>query len=259
MKINIINHKPAFYAYTYLVIIALFALIFSVFGNCLGISDKGVDGIYLSLVTITTLGFGDITPSTELGKIIVSLEALAGVINIGLFLNSLSHAYTDEVKENEENLLAARKETLRKALELHVCLILDVFKSGSIFAWDKHAINSAPIEEIEDFARNIYNNIYTTKVNPFQIAALLKTVDQNYDTFLSLTPVAAEISPEILIEWSSIISNVRNLRQQYQKCISNEIDKGELNWPTQDDIALQVQEFIQSSLFICNKPKCTNA
>lgn len=261
MKINIINYKPVFYACSYIVLAALFSLIFYVWGHYLGISNEGVDSIYLSLVTITTLGFGDITPSTDLGKIIVSLEALFGIITIGLFLNSLSHAYSAELKQNEDNLAKERKETLRKALEIHVCLILDVFMSGNPFAWDKHAKNSASIEDVEDFARNIYKTISAknTKVDRLQIKALLETVDQNYDTFLSLTPVAAEVSTDILIEWSSIISNVRNLRQQYQKCINNVTDSGVLNWPTNDDIALQVQEFIQSALLICNKPKCTRA
>lgn len=46
--------------------------------------------IYLSAVTITTLGYGDIVPLTSLARILISLEAVLGIIVIGLFLNALS-------------------------------------------------------------------------------------------------------------------------------------------------------------------------
>jgi len=45
---------------------------------------------YLSTVTITTLGFGDIVPITRSGRLLVSSEAIFGVILIGLFLNALT-------------------------------------------------------------------------------------------------------------------------------------------------------------------------
>lgn len=45
---------------------------------------------YFSTVVITTLGFGDIVPVTDMSRIIVSSEAILGVIFIGLFLNKLA-------------------------------------------------------------------------------------------------------------------------------------------------------------------------
>ncbi len=38
----------------------------------------GVQYLYFSFVVITTLGFGDLTPATDIGRVIVSLEALLG-------------------------------------------------------------------------------------------------------------------------------------------------------------------------------------
>jgi hypothetical protein len=46
-----------------------------------------VDALYLSLVTLTTLGYGDITPTSEWLKLLVPLEALVG---FGLLTASLS-------------------------------------------------------------------------------------------------------------------------------------------------------------------------
>lgn len=41
---------------------------------------SGVKYLYFSFVVITTLGFGDLTPRTDIGRVIVSLEALLGQI-----------------------------------------------------------------------------------------------------------------------------------------------------------------------------------
>ena len=46
--------------------------------------------IYLSAVTITTVGFGDIVPITDIARVLVASEAVLGIIIIGLFLNSLA-------------------------------------------------------------------------------------------------------------------------------------------------------------------------
>ncbi len=41
---------------------------------------SGIKYLYFSFVVITTLGFGDLTPRTDIGRVIVSLEALLGQI-----------------------------------------------------------------------------------------------------------------------------------------------------------------------------------
>jgi Ion channel len=48
---------------------------------------SGVDALYLSMVTLTTLGYGDITPTSGWFKVLVPLEALVG---FGLLTASLS-------------------------------------------------------------------------------------------------------------------------------------------------------------------------
>ena len=47
---------------------------------------------YLSAVTITTLGYGDISPLTTRARLWISSEAIFGIVVIGLFLNALSRA-----------------------------------------------------------------------------------------------------------------------------------------------------------------------
>jgi hypothetical protein len=46
---------------------------------------------YFSAVVITTLGLGDIVPITWQSRTLVALEAVAGIILAGLFLNALAY------------------------------------------------------------------------------------------------------------------------------------------------------------------------
>ena len=50
---------------------------------------------YFSAVTITTLGYGDIVPITSLSRTLVAFESNAGIVLIGLFLNSLSREHSN--------------------------------------------------------------------------------------------------------------------------------------------------------------------
>lgn len=48
------------------------------------------EAIYFSVVTITTLGYGDISPSGYWGMLLTGAEAIIGIITLGLFLTSVS-------------------------------------------------------------------------------------------------------------------------------------------------------------------------
>ena len=47
------------------------------------------DAVYFSLVTVTTVGFGDITPVTKSGQVVVMLIILAGVFSIPVYMSTL--------------------------------------------------------------------------------------------------------------------------------------------------------------------------
>lgn len=48
---------------------------------------------YLSAVIITTLGFGDITPVSSTARALVGVEAVLGVVLVGLFLNAVAQKW----------------------------------------------------------------------------------------------------------------------------------------------------------------------
>lgn len=47
-----------------------------------------VDSIYFSVIAVTTVGFGDITPSTDASKIFTVVYILAGISIVTAYLNA---------------------------------------------------------------------------------------------------------------------------------------------------------------------------
>lgn len=59
-------------------------------GDPTRISDSYWRMLYFSVVVITTVGFGDIVPMTAGARALVAVEAIAGALLVGLFLNSIA-------------------------------------------------------------------------------------------------------------------------------------------------------------------------
>jgi hypothetical protein len=98
-------------------------------------------------VTITTLGYGDITPQTESARILAALEACFGIVTIGLFLNAVARR-SDEDKE------ARRKEVIRA----HLCAQYREWRSDLVAACLRgasggYATDMELEEELADFQR----------------------------------------------------------------------------------------------------------
>jgi voltage-gated potassium channel len=49
------------------------------------------DGLWWSVVTVTTVGFGDITPQTPAGKLVAAALMIAGMFNLALFAGIVGH------------------------------------------------------------------------------------------------------------------------------------------------------------------------
>jgi hypothetical protein len=59
-------------------------------GNPDKLAGKLMRFMYLSSMTITTLGFGDIVPVSDRARFAVACEAIYGVVVVGLFLNAVA-------------------------------------------------------------------------------------------------------------------------------------------------------------------------
>tara|TARA_R110001583_G_scaffold66418_1_gene190922 strand:- start:1354 stop:2235 length:882 start_codon:yes stop_codon:yes gene_type:complete len=113
---NFLKIKAYVYAIIYFLLIPVFALVYSFVDLDLGNhNEEGVISyLYFSVVSITTLGYGDILPSSSAAQITAALEALLGLILIGLFLNALSMQHSREVEKVEQE--KKNKENLEQAI-----------------------------------------------------------------------------------------------------------------------------------------------
>ena len=73
-----------------------------------------IDSLYFSVVTLTTIGFGDFTPQTDAGKLFTILYIVIGIGMILSFINTVHHHYTfmkdKEKKKKNKNYNSNKKE-----------------------------------------------------------------------------------------------------------------------------------------------------
>ena len=98
----------------------LAALIFFIFlfGYLFYVSEPDVrnlgDGIWWALVTITTVGYGDVSPVTAMGKVIASITALAGVTIIAIPIGIISAGFTESVATERASQTAEASKSKKK-------------------------------------------------------------------------------------------------------------------------------------------------
>lgn len=68
-----------------------------------------LDSVYFTVVTITTIGFGDFTPKTGLGKIITIFYGLNGVALLLMLFDQIRRIRTKEFKEGRGPIAAEIK------------------------------------------------------------------------------------------------------------------------------------------------------
>lgn len=63
--------------------------------------DTFFEALYWATISITTIGYGDISPVTELGRFITMISSLVGVAVIALPSGIITAAYMDEIKKKK--------------------------------------------------------------------------------------------------------------------------------------------------------------
>jgi voltage-gated potassium channel len=64
-----------------------------------------VDSFYFSVVTLTTIGFGDFTPQTDAGKLFTVLYIVVGIGMILSFINTVQHHYVHMRHQEKKEIL----------------------------------------------------------------------------------------------------------------------------------------------------------
>jgi voltage-gated potassium channel len=71
------------------------------------------DAMWWSIVTITTVGYGDVTPVSPWGKVIGAFTALSGVFTVALLTGIVASAFATRVRTHELEFITEVEELLK--------------------------------------------------------------------------------------------------------------------------------------------------
>lgn len=117
---DIFSLPPAWYGTTYLLLIPVFGLLYTIVpGMQFNHEDvRFMEAMYFSTITVTTTGFGDITPANTLTRAFVMIETVLGVTTAGLFLNAITYQ-REETMQTMMDAYETKKEISYAFARLH--------------------------------------------------------------------------------------------------------------------------------------------
>lgn len=118
------NIRPVFWILLYIGLVPVFALIYwwlpdTQFRIPGGAGTDFGSWLYYSIVTITTLGFGDYTPAHGWAQAVTAVEVMCGLVFLGFFLNAVGSMKSEiDVESEIEKQKRAHDELERRKLLL---------------------------------------------------------------------------------------------------------------------------------------------
>lgn len=132
------NVRPIIWICIYICLIPLFALIYWVLPDSQfhippQTSDDFGGWVYYSIVTISTLGFGDYTPVHGWAQCVSAIEVLCGLLIFGFFLNAVGSMKSEievnsEIEKQRRLYVAKEREKLLKNIPI-IIHSLNIFLS----------------------------------------------------------------------------------------------------------------------------------
>ncbi len=98
----------------FVVTVILFTSLLYFFGPSFG----GIDDLYFVIVTLTTVGYGDVTPATHNQKVLAMILILIGMALVSTITAVISSFLTDRILENDDNeIIEALEEKSEKIMD----------------------------------------------------------------------------------------------------------------------------------------------
>lgn len=92
--------------FNYVLWITGLTVLFGAIGMCFTEHESFADGLWWSFVTVTTVGYGDISPSTSAGRVIAAILMLIGIGFIGMLTGTIATFF---IKTKEKNITVRDK------------------------------------------------------------------------------------------------------------------------------------------------------
>lgn len=205
------NVRPIVWIMLYVVLIPIFALIYhwlpdSQFRMPDGAPTDYAAWLYYSIVTITTLGFGDYTPAHGWAQSVTAIEVMCGLIILGFFLNAVGSMKSeiDVTSELEKQKKFHEAQETRK-LRMHIPAIM---RSISVFLSSCYTL-----EEID-------RNPQTTE--PERRALDTKLMKSAFNTAIALDSLQMKVD---LTLWPDLLESCFTFVANYQVFAAEKADE----------------------------------
>lgn len=110
-----------FYAFVGIVMVSAGALMYAIEGEASGFTSLGV-AVYWAVVTVTTVGYGDITPHSVSGRFVASVLILIGYSVIAIPTGILTAQMSNELQQSKRARRCPRCHLEDHNPEAHYCM-----------------------------------------------------------------------------------------------------------------------------------------
>lgn len=230
----------------FLAAIPLFAALYY-YCDCLSVNspNKALTALYLSMSTITTLGYGDVVIKDEGIRLWTSLQSILGLVLMGLMLNSFWHKHAQKIEE--AHIHQQQEDNLRALNQYSRYLSIILAKYENAFAYLTSQAASGKPKYRQDFKLSSMAHMFGSTLsyaNSFNDSRLLvyqkarKELMQEFKYILSnfelknMESISANITIFLCAnELMSVIDNLQSSPPQMKKMISEDIANRDIDTP----------------------------
>lgn len=209
------NVRPIFWIGLYVAITPVFACIYWILPDGQfripdGASTDFGSWLYYSIVTITTLGFGDYTPAHGWAQAVTAVEVMCGLIFLGFFLNAVGSMKSEiDVTSDKERQLKLHKEEEDRKLKQSIPVIIHNINNFLSYCYAVTTPLSKRSEENEsyntEFTFNDMKDLYEPSGLPndlTRLPAVVRFVKSMQKTSIALDSLQSHVDltlwPELL-------------------------------------------------------------